>query len=250
MDNEKLQQKIQELENKIQSLEANYAKHQHDGIDGTNTLRKSIKLDRDQFLNVGLGTQATGETLAGGQLQYAISVGNDDGRSGFVKKADILQLDLLHQPSALSFLTARRTPLVNSLSSTSLSTTSGGNTVTIAGYNFVTDELANAIINIYNSSGTFIETRTIASNTATVITINGTWGATTSSATFNIYKPVYLGSAEWVFQRAYVQEGTAGGVRFGDGVTDGALDQNGLLYMDATGDLYWRPKTGAAVKLN
>lgn len=258
---EQLQQKIQELElkfnqlnsqleNKIQSLETNYAKHQHDGLDGTNQLRKSIKLDRDQYLQVGLGGQGTAPLNSNGQLQYSIGVGADDGRTGFVSKADVLQLDLLHQPTALSFLVARRTPVVAPLVSTSISTTSGGNTVTIAGYNFVTDELANATINIYNSSGTLVEARTIASNTATVVTINGTWGASTSSATFNIYKPVYLGSADWIFQRAYVQEGTSGGLRFGDGVTDGALDQNGLLYMDATGDLYWRPKTGAAVKLN
>jgi hypothetical protein len=244
-----LKQRINELENKIKTLEANYAKHQHDGIDGTNQLRKSIKLDLDQYLGVGLGFQGTGKTV-GGQLQYAISIGNDDGRTGFVNKADILQLDLLHQPTGLSFITARRTPLVASMENTSISTTSGGNTVTINGYNFIEDELADALINIYNSSGTLIETRVIASNTATAITITGTWGASTSSATFNIYKPVYLGSADWQFQRAYVGEGTAGGLRFGVGVTDGALDQNGLLYMDATGDLYWRPKTGAAVKLN
>lgn len=259
-----LQNKIKELENKLQAyanlesrlnlLEASYAKHQHDGLDGTNQLRKSIRLDQDQYLQVGLGGQGTGEVTGLGlsteQYQYAISVGKDDGRSGFVNKADVLQLDFLHQPLALSFLTARRTPLVSPLEGTSVSTTSGGSTVTINGYNFTTNELAGAIINIYNSSGTLIEARTIASNTDTVVTITGTWGATTNGGTFNIYKPVYLGSADWQFQRLYTSEGTEGGLRFGVGVTDGAQDQNGLLYMDSAGDLYWRPKTGAAVKLN
>lgn len=266
MDNEQLQKKVAELENKLKTLEANlntkvtsletnYAKHQHDSLDGTNTLRKNIKLDQDQYLQVGLGGQGTGQInnngLANEQIQYAISVGKDDGRSGFVAKADVLQMDFLHQPRAsTSFITARRTPLISPVGSTSISVTSGNNTVTIAGYDFIKDELAGGIINIYNSSGVLIEGRIIASNTATVITISGTWGASTSSATFQIYRPVYNGSADYIWQRGYVQEGTAGGLRFGMGVTDGAQDQNGLLYMDATGDLYWRPKTGAAVKLN
>jgi hypothetical protein len=255
MDNEQLQRKIQELENKLQTLEVNYAKHQHDSLDGTNTLRKNIKLDQDQYLQVGLGGQGTGSInnngLANEQIQYALSVGKDDGRSGFVAKADVLQMDFLHQPkTALSFITARRTPLISPVGSTSLSVTSGGNTVTIDGYNFITDELAGGIIDIYNSSGTLIESRIIASNTATAITITGTWGASTSSATFQIYRPVYNGSADYIWQRYYTQEGTAGGIRFGMGVTAGALNQNGLLYMDATGDLYWRNKSGTAVKLN
>jgi len=250
-----LERKIQELENKLSNLEANYAKHQHDGLDGTNQLRKSIKLDVDQWLQVGLGGQATGNIIGAGttgeQYQYAIAIGKDDGRTGFVSKADILQMDFLHQPrntSLQSFITARRTPVVTSLAGTSLSVTSGGNTVTIAGYNFATDELAGALINIYNSSGTLVECRTIASNTATVITISGTWGASTSNATFNIYAPVFWGSADWIWQRFYAQEGTAGGVRFGVGPTAGG--QNGLLYMDSAGDLYWRNKAGTAVKLN
>jgi len=252
---EQLQNKILELESKIKTLEANYAKHQHDSLDGTNTLRKSIKLDRDQYLQVGLGGQGTGEILNNGesseQLQYSLSVGKDDGRTGFVSKADVLQMDFLHQPrTATSFIQSRRTPVVVSLESTSISTTSGGSTVTIAGYNFTTNELAGGIICIYNSSGTFIEARGVASNTATVITITGTWGASTSSATFQIYQPVYLGSADTIWQRFYTQEGTAGGIRFGMGVTAGAQNQNGLLYMDATGDIYFRDKGGTSIKLN
>ena len=57
-----------------------------------------------------------------------------------------------------------------------------------------------------------------------------------------------MGSAQTIFQRFYTQEGTAGGIRFGVGATAGG--QNGLLYSDATGDLYWRDKAGTSVKLN
>lgn len=248
-----LEKSLKQLEDKYLVLEKILQKHQHDGIDGTNQLRKNIKLDNDQWVQVGLGSQATapirGLGTAAEQLQYAISLGKDDGRTGFVNKADILQLDFLHQPNtALSFISSRRTPVVTSLEGTSISTTASGNTTTIDGFNFITNELAGGLINIYNSSGTFIESRVIDSNTSTVITITGTWSASTSSATFDIYKPTYLGTAEYVWQRFYAQEGTAGGIRFGVGPTTGG--QNGLLYMDSAGDLFWRDKAGAVLQLN
>jgi hypothetical protein len=253
----KLQNRVAELERIVKELSSNYEEHRHDGANKSKKLSKTIELDRGEFLRVGLGGMATGPLLNQGstseQVQFATSVGKSDGRSGFVNKADILQVDYLHQPrntNKQSFIVGRRTPVVVPLESTSISVTSGGNTVTITGYNFTTNELANAVISIYNSSGTLIESRLIASNTSTVITISGTWGATTSNGSFGIYAPVFFGSADTVWQRFYTQEGTAGGIRFGMGVTAGAQNQNGLLYMDATGDLYWRNKSGTAVKLN
>ena len=120
--------------------------------------------------------------------------------------------------------------------------------MTINGFDFTTNELSGHLINIYNSSGTFVESQAIASNTSTVITISGTWTSSTSGGIFFIYNPAYLGSAEHIWQRAYVQEGTSGGVRFGVGPTAGG--QNGLLYMDSAGDLWWRDKAGTAIQLN
>jgi len=55
MDKEQLQQRIQELEDKVKILETDFSKHQHDGLDGTITLRKNIKLDLDQYLGIGFG---------------------------------------------------------------------------------------------------------------------------------------------------------------------------------------------------
>lgn len=252
---EQLKRLVNDLTQQVNTLKTNYEKHQHDSIDGTNTLKKGIKLDVDQFLQVGNSTQATlpvtnlGDTTE--QYTYSIGVGKDDGKTGFVNKADSLQLNFNHQPrntSLQSFINAFRSPLVSAFENTSISTTSGGNTVTIEGYNFTTNELAGALINIINSSGVLVETQVIASNTATVITISGTWLASTSGGKFFIYSPVFLGSADIIWQRFYTQEGTSGGIRFGAGVTAGG--QNGLLYMDSVGDLYWRNKSGTSVKLN
>lgn len=251
MTNEQLQNKINELEQKIKTLEANYAKHQHDGLDGTNRLRKNIVLDKDQSLVVGLANLMTiDDGVVSRQMDSALSVGPDNTQTGVVNKADIMQVDYLHQlDTALSFMIGRRTPIVTSnLTGSTISVTVGGNTVTINGFAFATNELAGALINIYNSSGTFVECKTIASNTATVVTITGTWGASTSGGRFDIYNPVYAGAAEYIWQRFYTQEGTAGGIRFGVGTTAGGA--NGLLYMDSAGDLYWRDKGGSSIQLN
>ncbi len=250
------QNEIAQIRERLIKLEQKYAVHQHNDIDGTNHLRKTFQLDQDQFGVIGLGTLGSTSSrlnTTAEQLQFSTNVGKESGKVGFVNKADILQLNLLHQPlntSKQSFINAMRTPVVTPFENTSVSTTIGGNTVTISGYGFTTNELALAQIDIFDSSGVFVESQTIASNTATVVTISGTWLASTSGGTFFIYMPVFFGSAETIFQRFYTQEGTGGGIRFGVGVTAGTLNQNGLLYMDATGDLYWRDKAGAAVKLN
>lgn len=247
--------KIEQLESRLKKLEESYAIHQHNNIDGTNMLRKNIMLDADQFLGIGQTQQLGARRINGvsDAYAYAISTGEDDLTSGFTYKSKNIQLEFQHYPldaSNQSFIRGFRKPLVQPLPGTSISVTSAGNTVTISGFNFVVNELAGAIINIYSSAGALIETRTIASNTSTVVTITGTWGATTSNGSFLICQPVFFGSAEAPWQRLYTMEGTGAGIRFGVGATAGAQNQNGLLYMDATGDIYWRNKSGTSTKLN
>lgn len=262
MDNEtknkidNLERQVIELTSTLETFKRDYAKHQHDNIDGTKILTKDIKIGVDNYLDVGYGEHGSpliqNLGTATEQIQYSIST-NKDNRRGFTNKIDALQLNFLHQPNSTakqSFINAYRSPLVTPNSGQTVATTTGGNTITITGFNFVTDELAGALINIYNSSKVFIESRVIVSNTDTVITISGTWGASTVDGLFSIYSPVFLGSSDIIWQRFYTQEGTGGGIRFGMGATAGALNQNGLLYMDATGNLYWRNKSGTSTKLN
>jgi hypothetical protein len=255
MPNEDLQNKILELESKIRTLESNFGKHQHDGIDGTNTLRKTLTIDPDQSIKVGYCEMASAQIkdigLATEVYEHAIGVGKSDGKTGFTNKADILQLSFIHRPNntaRISNFVGLATPAVSTMEGVTVSTTSGGNTVTISGYNFVTNELANAFISIYNSSG-IVETHQIDSNTATQVTIKTTWAVSTANGTFLIYSPVYLGDPGILFKRLYLTEGVDGGLRIGGGPTDTGSKQNGLLYMDATGDLYWRNKAGTATKL-
>lgn len=250
---QQLIQRIEELERKIEELTSTTDLP----LEFKNALVRNgfLKTDINNFLNIGateIGQMPiTGTGTTSELYQMAFSVGKDNlGVEGVVPKAKILQFNLVHLPlntSKQDFITAFRDP-VNSIPLTTTGTTSGGNTITLTGHTLETNELSGAVINIINSSGTLVESRIIASNTSTVATITGTWTNTTSNATFEIFFPVFFGSAQNPFQRLYTQEGVDGGIRFGIGVTNGG--QNGLLYSDAIGDLYWRNKGGAPTKLN
>jgi len=250
-----LETKVSELTNMLDNFKRDYEKHQHDNFDGTKTLTKDIEIGKENYLSIGYAEHGCAPILNLGaeneQIQYAIDVSKDNRRGFSNKTLDIAQFNILHQPnntSKQSFITGVRGPVVTPNQGQTISTTSGGNTITISGFGFTTNELAGCSINIINSSGALVETRTIASNTDTVITISGTWSASTTGGTFEIHVPLFFGSSQYVWQRFYTQEGTGGGIRFGEGPTAGG--QNGLLYMNATGDLYWRNKGGTATKLN
>ena len=252
--NQQLYKLVTDLQREVSDLKQKYSVHQHDDVDGTNHLRKNIVLDQDQSLVVGCfqAITATGYNPTDGVNFFSAIVNGEDMRNAYVAESPNMQMLLTHVPdsaSKFSFVTATRNPLVVSYSTTDIDVTAAGNTVTITGYDFETDELVGAYINIYDSSLNLVETQTILSNNATVITIAGTWLNTTSNGFFDIYVPCFLGRTQAIWRRLYVEEGTAtGGIRFGPGPTGNT--QNGLLYMDAAGDLYWRDKAGAAVKLN
>jgi len=252
---EQLEQELTQLKTDFEQFQnVQYRNHQHNDVDGTYHLRKNIVLDQDQSMVVGClqAITATGYNTTDGVNYFGALVTGEDMRNAYVAESPNMQMLFTHVPNSsnkFSFVTATRSPLVVSYSTTDVDVTAGGNTVTLVGYDFTTNELAGAYINIYDSSNVLIETQTIASNTATVVTIVGTWINTTSNGFFDIYVPCFIGRTQAIWRRLYVEEGTAsGGVRFGAGATGNT--QNGLLYMDATGDLYWRDKAGAATKLN
>lgn len=227
--------------------------HTHNGSDSL--LIATVDLPAGSPIKLGLGGMLSvannkATDLASYQIQTSIVAGSDQAGAASIT-TDNLQLNLLHQPNNISnqsFITAFRPPVYANFPGTTITTTMGGNTVTTSGYGFTIDSLANALINIFNASGTLIETQIIVSNTDTVITISGTWLASTIAGTLGILQPVFLGAADTPYQRLYTREGTTGGLRFGIGPTSGG--QNGLLYMDSSGNLYWRDKVGTSSQLN
>ena len=61
MDNEtknkidNLERQVIELTSTLETFKRDYAKHQHDNIDGTKILTKDIEIDVNNYLNVGYG---------------------------------------------------------------------------------------------------------------------------------------------------------------------------------------------------
>lgn len=120
---------------------------------------------------------------------------NNPGKSNETLNTN-LTLENQDTASNQSFLYGTRKPYYQSKSNSSVTVTSTQSTVTDSSKNFATNELAGAFINIYDSSEAFQFTRQIASNTATVITIDGTWPATVSGGKYAVFMPILLGSAD------------------------------------------------------
>ena len=261
MDNENLKNLIQQgIKDFMTSGQYNLTRIQSHAHNGTDTSKITVvDLPIQTPIKLGLG----GMISTSGSFRHlnspespvetittAIVAGRDQaGTVGIT--TENLQFNLEHypnDPNHFSFIDAFRPPLLSIPPDTTISVNAGGNTMTINNYGLVVNAYANALINIYDSAANLVETQVIASNTSSVITITGTWLNTTTNGFFFIFVPVFLGRNLYPWQRLYVMDGTGGGVRFGPGPTAGG--QNGLLYMDATGDLYWRNKTGTSTKLN
>lgn len=234
--NEQLLRRIEKLENELKQFKQQYAIHQHANTDGTNRLRKNIVLDQDQTYTVGSAKfgSSQGYNATNGRNFYGLFATGSQMQETTTNQFPNMQLVMRHleDDNGLSHLYSDAKPVVVSFENTSISTTIGGNTVTIAGYDFATNSLAGAYINIYDSSGVIQDWQEIASNTATVITIVNTWITSVTGGFFEIYMPVGLGSYLRVWKQLYVDKDDSGGIRFGGNLF--ANGQQGALYMDTT----------------
>lgn len=252
---EQLEKELTELKQAFESFKQNeYATHQHANTDGTNYLRKNIVLDADQTYVVGtvkLGSE-TGFNPTNGSQYFAILATGPQMQETTTNQFPNMQLVMRHFPdedSRFSTLYSDSNPIVVSFANTSVTTVAGGSTVTITGYDFATDSLVNAYINIYNASGVIVETQRIVSNTSTVITINGTWLYSTAGGFFEIYSTVFLGSYLRMWQQLTVNVDSDGGIRFGPGLF--AAGQSGALYMSPSdGNLYYTTPAGVTTQVN
>lgn len=254
--NEELKSQVEELSNKVKELTEKlnetskkldeytikHKEHIHNGEDGTNTITGDLRLHKDRTIKLAdceIAQLVRGINTSGETNMFAIAVGRDP-RSGIASNSENAQFNIVHQPqSTISYISGIRPPLY--INSTVISTTSGGSTITFTGANFVVNDLAGASVNIYDSTGALVEMQTIASNTATVITISSTWLNTTTGGTAEVLFPMYLGISNYPWQRGYVMDGSGGGIRFGGGATNNG--QNALLYTDGT-SLKFRKKDG------
>ena len=169
-----------------------------------------------------------------------------------------------------SFLYGFRKPIY--IPSGTITVTSAGNTLTDSNKNWATNELANAYVAIQDNTGAHSFTRQIASNTATVITIQGTWPSTVSGGTYTVFMPVQFGASEFPWRQIYaggtdVTSGGTGAVRrairmgygpSGNGNSTAGVDTIGIFYGTSSpesvvaaniGSLYLRLDGGATTTL-
>jgi hypothetical protein len=196
--------------------------------------------------------------LANEEDQALISVGSDvaviKNQYDFsITGADISQINILHFPNdtgvttpggvrtvaSPSFFTGFRTPYIANNKETPTGViVHGGNTLTDNALNLIPNSLVGSRINIYDASE-LVEGWDIIGNTATVIYIDGGWLYGSGTYLYQVYGPMYLGSADNPWRRLYVaNQGSDSGlaIRFGEGPTSkpptssGAQSIFGLYY--------------------
>jgi hypothetical protein len=206
-------------------------------------------------------------TASGTKYKAAITVGEETVERPGGSESSLnsqVYIENNDDDTKLSFFYGYRKPLYRTKSGTTVSVTSGGSTITDTNKSWTTDELAGAYIYILNSSNVLQFTRQIASNTATEITIDGTWPSSVSDATYFVFLPMLLGSPEYPWWQIYaggfdVSSGGTGAVRrairmgygptslsigifYGTGSPESAVTAN-------VGSLYLRTDGGAGTTL-
>lgn len=264
--NEDLQTRIQELEDELEAIKTErkserddfdermlavekiLREHTHRGDDESSAIEKDLELLSGNGFSSGDVATFTGlESAEQNRTLAVFSTGRDKSEAEGINNS---QVQLEHQYSTdsttrQSFYYGIRGPIYQGTSGVF---TSGGTSMKQSDWTFEPDSLVGARVLIYYTATSFGGFE-IASNTNKSITIaGGTFASSVSGAQYQIFMPVYLGGATYPWRRIYMEEGTAGGLRIGLGAT--GAGQNGLLYMDATGDLYWRNKGGTSTKLN
>jgi len=141
-----------------------------------------------------------------------------------------------------SFLYAFRPHLYNE---SNVSITSGTDTITSSEHKFGVNELIGSYISV--SGPTIgVETRQITANTATQVTVDTNWTAS-DTVSYAIFRPVYLGAANYPYKRLYLLDdlrfgrGSSTGseviyIKYGSGSPESSVTANiGSLYMRTDG---------------
>jgi len=170
-------------------------------------------------------------------------------------KINYARVRLIHSPQVsaflsgpssfakLSFLSGEATPDIISTGTL----TEGGNTLTDSGAVFENDSLIIGQLNILNSAGEFLESRIITSNSSNVITVDEPFTQPTGSYEYQVVMPIFLGTANTPFSRAYISDdirlgiGTSGGdqvqyIKWGKGSPEGVVTANiGSMFLRRDG---------------
>lgn len=261
--NEELLQRIEKLENELSETKKEnldfsktFREHQHSKKDDSSRIREgNISLknggyfttcgneigggavflginQKSEGVSINEASIVTGEGIYKYDTLY--STGEAFGESPFASVILLKQKLSSGQYSDDAFLYAFNDAYL--ITPTSLNISSGSTTISYNTFNFGNKNLSGYVLTlkINGIDYGFI----ITSNTSNSITFTPAINVSGTITHIFIYKPVYLGSTFGTFKRLLVQEG----VRFGLGMTGNG--QNGLLYMNSSGNLVFRNPLG------
>ncbi len=284
MDTQKLQQQIDELTKKVKQLEDSrwimpVKLSQIEKKTLSNWLMvKEIVANNTIASTIGYGAVTGYSAISGTSSDYQIilSAGQELTSSNLGPDTSLntqVYIDNVNTTgSTNSFMYGLRKPIYKNRSGSTVTTTSAGNTLTDSNKNWATNELADAMVSVSDSSGIHQYTRQIASNTATVITIDGTWPSTVTGGTYVVFMPMQFGASQYPWRQLYtggtdVSSGGTGTVRrairigygtSGDGSSTAGTDTIGIFYGTSSpegvvaanvGSLFLRTDGGATTTL-
>ena len=242
MDNSQILKQLEELTRKVAYLEAKI----FDNETVESKRDYSIRLDAGKYFSSG-DMALSGYTDYGGDsstYQAVLFIGEDTNPDkGGVNNT---QLTLLRDnTNNQSYLFSISGVILNATDGTAKA---GATTISAKSLRGVASEnLTNHLITVKCDDGLYYGFY-IISNSGNTVTISSALPFAMSGNEFLIYNPVFLGNPLAPWERVYVSSGTAGGVRFGEGTTTGG--QNGLLYMNSAGNIFWRTPGGTSTQLN
>lgn len=198
---------LRELQQSVDQFKQEYHTHQHDDADGTvrlNTTAQKIANVGElvAYGNGGVVQLDVPDRVTGKDQQNMIMIaGKDlsveavDSTAGKGLESAVLAFANIPRPTGgeqgESLLAGYAKPQYVNFGK---SVTSGGSTLVDDYFEWKTNELAGALINIYDEDANHIVTRQIASNTDDTITIDGTFPSSVSNCQYETFVPSVLGA--------------------------------------------------------
>lgn len=242
---------LESLAKDIEDVQRILRTHKHEGneADGSERLQREIDLLAGQSLGSGgVGSMTGFSDPANDRTIVAMGTGRDQSAADGLKNS-IIYVEhqyLTEATTKQTFFYGIRGPFYVGPNGGII--VSGEDTFQQSTFAFKPDELVGAYLVVNSEDNSTFESYQITANTSQQITIDGTWGFSGSNLSWTVSMAIYNGSANYPWRRLYTGDLTGGGIRFGYGPTGGG--QNGLLYMDAAGNLFWRNKAGSSTQLN
>lgn len=117
--------------------------------------------------------------------------------------------------------------------------TSGKNTIVSDKFDQIdTNKLAGQFITVQGDDGSLLNLL-ISSNNSKTVTVSSNLPITSTSSSFVVYQPVFLGGEEYPWQKLFLHGGDKAGIQFGGGSNGNGA--NGLLYASGQNLIYRKP---------